>query len=54
MKKYFLFQTSEGFETLVGSYSSKEEAQKKVMEIVEEDEVSIFDFHVEILFLLCS
>ena len=47
MKKCFLFQKREGFETLVGSYSSKEEAQKKVMEIVEEDEVSIFDFHVE-------
>lgn len=47
MKKYFLFQKREGIETLVGRYNSKEEAQKRVMEMVEEDEVSIFDFHVE-------
>lgn len=46
MKKYFLFQKREGIETLVGRYNSKEEAQKRVMEMVEEDEVSIFDFHV--------
>lgn len=47
MKKYFLFQKREGIETLVGRYNSKEEAQERVMEMVEEDEVSIFDFHVE-------
>lgn len=47
MKKIFLFVKNGGNETLVGRYDSKADAQERVMEIVEEDSVSVFNFRVE-------
>lgn len=47
MKKIFLFVTSAGSERLVGRYDSKADAQERVMEMVEEDSVSVFNFRVE-------
>lgn len=47
MKKIFLFVKNGGNETLVGRYDSKADAQKKVMDMVEEDSVSVFNFRIE-------
>lgn len=47
MKKIFLFVKNGGNETLVGRYDSKADAQEKVMDIVEEDSVSVFNFRIE-------
>ena len=47
MKKIFLFVKNGGNETLVGRYDSKADAQEKVMEMVEDDSVSVFNFRVE-------
>lgn len=47
MKKIFLFVKNGGNETLVGRYDSKADAQEKVMKMVEDDSVSVFNFHVE-------
>jgi len=47
MKKIFLFVKNGGNETLVGRYDSRADAQEKVMEMVEGDNVSVFNFHVE-------
>lgn len=47
MKKTFLFVKNSGNETLVGRYDSKADAQEKVMDIVEEDSVSVFNFRIE-------
>lgn len=47
MKKIFLFVKNGGNETLVGRYDSKADAQEKVMDMVEEDSVSVFNFRIE-------
>ncbi len=47
MKKIFLFVKNGGNETLVGRYDSKADAQEKVMDMVEEDRVSVFNFRIE-------
>ena len=47
MKKIFLFVKNGGNETLVGRYDSKANAQEKVMDMVEEDSVSVFNFRIE-------
>lgn len=47
MKKIFLFVKNGGNETLVGRYDSKADAQEKVMDMVEEDSVSGFNFRIE-------
>ena len=47
MKKIFLFVKNCGNETLVGRYDSKADAQEKVMDMVEEDSVSVFNFRIE-------
>ena len=47
MKKIFLFVKNGGNETLVGRYNSKADAQEKVMDMVEEDSVSVFNFRIE-------
>lgn len=47
MKKIFLFVKNGGNETLVGRYDSKADAQEKVMNMVEEDSVSVFNFRIE-------
>lgn len=47
MKKFFLFVKNGGNETLVGRYDSKADAQEKVMDMVEEDSVSVFNFRIE-------
>lgn len=47
MKKIFLFVKNGGNETLVGRYDSKVDAQEKVMDMVEEDSVSVFNFRIE-------
>lgn len=47
MKKIFLFVKNGGDETLVGRYDSKADAQERVMEMVEEDSVSVFNFRIE-------
>lgn len=47
MKKIFLFVKNGGNETLVGLYDSKADAQEKVMDMVEEDSVSVFNFRIE-------
>ena len=47
MKKIFLFVKNGGNETLVGRYDSKADAQEKVMDMVEENSVSVFNFRIE-------
>lgn len=48
MKKIFLFQkTNEGSDRLVGRYDSTEDAQAKVLELVEDDDANIFSFYTE-------
>ena len=47
MKKIFLFVKNGGNETLVGRYDSKADAQEKVMDMVEEDSFSVFNFRIE-------
>ena len=47
MKKIFLFVKNGGNEKLVGRYDSKADAQEKVMDMVEEDSVSVFNFRIE-------
>lgn len=47
MNKIFLFVKNGGNETLVGRYDSKADAQEKVMNMVEEDSVSVFNFRIE-------
>ena len=47
MKKIFLFVKNGGNETLVGRYDRKADAQEKVMDMVEEDSVSVFNFRIE-------
>lgn len=47
MKKIFLFVKNGGNETLVGRYDSKADAQEKVLDMVEEDSVSVFNFRIE-------
>lgn len=47
MKKIFLFVKNGGNETLVGRYDSKADAQEIVMDMVEEDSVSVFNFRIE-------
>lgn len=47
MKKIFLFVKNGGNETLVGRYDSKADAQEKVMDMVKEDSVSVFNFRIE-------
>lgn len=47
MKNIFLFVKNGGNETLVGRYDSKADAQEKVMDMVEEDSVSVFNFRIE-------
>lgn len=47
MKEIFLFVKNGGNETLVGRYDSKADAQEKVMDMVEEDSVSVFNFRIE-------
>lgn len=48
MKKILLFKkTSNGNEWLIGRYDSAADAQERVMEMVEENSVSVFNFRVE-------
>ena len=47
MKKIFLFVKNGGNEALVGRYDSKADAQEKVMDMVEEDSVSVSNFRIE-------
>ena len=48
MKKIFLFQTtSEGNDLLIGRYDTKEDAQAKVLELVEDNNANIFNFRAE-------
>ena len=47
MKKIFLFVKNSGNETLVGRYDSRADAQEKVMKMVEDDSISVFNFRVE-------